>query len=36
VNNFPENIQNNYLPIIEDLSYEGIFNDYSFDSDDQH
>ncbi|CAF3829899.1 unnamed protein product [Adineta steineri] len=32
VNNFRENIQNNYLPIITDLSYEGIFNDYFFDT----
>ena len=31
VNNFRENIHNNYLPIITDLSYEGIFYDYFFD-----
>ena len=35
VNNFRENIQNNYLPIITDLSYEGIFNDYFFDTGNQ-
>ncbi|CAF3748085.1 unnamed protein product [Adineta steineri] len=32
VNNFRENIQNNYLPTITDLSYEGLFNDYFFDT----
>ncbi|CAF4104239.1 unnamed protein product, partial [Rotaria sordida] len=35
VNNFRENIQNNYLPSITDLSYEGLFNDYFFDTGDQ-
>jgi Ca-activated chloride channel family protein len=35
VNNFRENIQNNYLPVITDLSYEGLFNDYFFDTGDQ-
>ncbi|CAF0981461.1 unnamed protein product [Didymodactylos carnosus] len=35
VNNFRENIQNNYLPIITDLSYEGLFNDYFFDTGNQ-
>ena len=32
VNNFRENIENNYLPVITDLSYEGIFYDYFFDT----
>ncbi|CAF4243400.1 unnamed protein product [Rotaria sp. Silwood2] len=35
VNNFRENIQNNYLPIITDLSYEGLFNDYFFNTGNQ-
>jgi len=35
VNNFRKNIQNNYLPIITDLSYEGLFNEYFFDTGDQ-
>jgi hypothetical protein len=35
VNNFRENIQNNYLPVITDLSYEGVFYDYFFDTGDQ-
>ncbi len=35
VNNFRENIENNYLPVITDLSYEGIFYDYFFDTGDQ-
>ncbi|CAF3942075.1 unnamed protein product [Rotaria sordida] len=30
VNNFRKNIQNNYLPVITDISYEGLFNDYFF------
>jgi hypothetical protein len=34
-NNFRENIENNYLPIITDLSYEGLFYDYFFDTGDQ-
>ncbi|CAF3832775.1 unnamed protein product [Rotaria sp. Silwood1] len=36
VNNFRQNIQNNYLPIITDISYEGLFNDYFFDTGNQH
>lgn len=32
VNNFRENITNNYLPVVTDLSYEGIFYDYFFDT----
>jgi Ca-activated chloride channel family protein len=35
VNNFRENIHNNYLPVITDLSYEGLFYDYFFDTGDQ-
>lgn len=36
MNNFRENIQNNYLPVVTDLSYEGLFNDYFFDTGNQH
>ncbi|CAF2269302.1 unnamed protein product [Rotaria magnacalcarata] len=36
VNNFRENIKNNYLPVITDISYEGLFNDYFFDTGNQH
>ncbi|CAF4793192.1 unnamed protein product, partial [Rotaria sp. Silwood1] len=32
VNNFRENIQNNYIPVVTDISYEGLFNDYFFDT----
>ncbi len=32
VNNFRENIQNNYMPIEEDITHEGIFYDYFFDN----
>jgi Ca-activated chloride channel homolog len=32
VNNFRENINNNYLPIPTDISYEGLFYDYYFDT----
>ncbi|CAF1678607.1 unnamed protein product, partial [Adineta ricciae] len=35
INNFRENIQNNHLPIVTDVSYEGLFNDYFFDTGDQ-
>jgi Ca-activated chloride channel family protein len=35
VNNFRENIENNYLPVVTDLSYEGLFYDYFFDTGDQ-
>lgn len=32
INNFRENIQNNYLPIPTDITYEGLFYDYYFDT----
>lgn len=32
VNNFRENIENNYLPIPSDISYEGLFYDYYFET----
>ncbi|RLC36741.1 hypothetical protein DRH27_04775, partial [Candidatus Falkowbacteria bacterium] len=32
VNNFRENIANNYLPIPTDITYEGLFYDYYFDT----
>lgn len=32
VNNFRENIENDYLPIESDITYEGIFYDYYFDT----
>lgn len=32
INDFRENIRNNYLPIVTDLSYEGLFYDYFFDT----
>lgn len=32
VNNFRENIKNNYLPIPTDMKYEGLFYDYYFDT----
>ncbi|CAF3854705.1 unnamed protein product, partial [Rotaria sp. Silwood1] len=35
VNNFRENIQNNYIPVVTDISYEGLFNDYFFDTGNQ-
>lgn len=35
MNNFRKNIQNNYLTIVTDQSYEQFFNDYFFDTDDQ-
>ncbi|CAF3040187.1 unnamed protein product [Rotaria sp. Silwood2] len=35
INNFRMNIQNNYLPVITDVSYEGLFNDYFFATGDQ-
>lgn len=31
INNFRENIKNNYLPLSTDLTYEGLFYDYYFD-----
>ncbi len=32
VNNFRKNIENNYLPIPTDITYEGLFYDYYFDT----
>ena len=32
VSNFRENIENDYFPIMSDLTYEGIFYDYYFDT----
>lgn len=32
VNNFRENIKNNYLPLPTDITYEGLFYDYYFDT----
>jgi Ca-activated chloride channel homolog len=32
INNFRENIRNNYLPLPTDISYEGLFYDYYFDT----
>jgi Ca-activated chloride channel family protein len=32
INNFRENIKNNYLPIATDITYEGLFYDYYFDT----
>jgi Ca-activated chloride channel family protein len=32
INNFRENIRNNYLPIPTDITYEGLFYDYYFDT----
>jgi Ca-activated chloride channel homolog len=34
VNNFRENINNNYLPLPTDITYEGLFYDYYFDTGD--
>jgi Ca-activated chloride channel family protein len=31
-NNFRENIANNYLPLVTDITYEGVFYDYYFDT----
>ena len=35
VNNFRENIRNNYLPLPTDITYEGLFYDYYFDTGEQ-
>ncbi len=35
VDNFRENIENDYLPLPTDLTYEGLFYDYYFDTDQQ-
>ncbi len=32
INNFRENIKNNYMPVEEDITHEGIFYDYFFDN----
>jgi len=32
INNFRENIRNNYLPLPTDITYEGLFYDYYFDT----
>jgi Ca-activated chloride channel homolog len=32
INNFRENIRHNYLPLPTDISYEGLFYDYYFDT----
>ncbi len=32
VNNFRKNIENNYLPLPSDITYEGLFYDYYFDT----
>ena len=32
INNFRENIKNNYLPLPTDMTYEGLFYDYYFDT----
>lgn len=32
INNFRENIKNNYLPLSSDITYEGLFYDYYFDT----
>ncbi len=32
INNFRENIKNNYMPVKEDITHEGIFYDYFFDN----
>lgn len=32
INNFRENIENNYFPISTDITYNGLFYDYTFDT----
>ena len=32
INNFRENIENNFLPLPSDITYEGLFYDYFFDT----
>lgn len=32
INNFRENIENNYLPLLSDITYEGLYYDYYFDT----
>jgi len=32
INNFRENIKNGYLPLLTDITYEGLFYDYYFDT----
>lgn len=35
INNFRKNIENNYLPLPTDITYEGLFYDYYFDTGEQ-
>jgi Ca-activated chloride channel family protein len=35
VNNFRDNIKNDYLPLNKDISYEGLFHEYYFETDSQ-
>lgn len=35
INNFRENIKNNYFPLLTDITYEGLFYDYFFDTGEQ-
>ncbi|MGV8168789.1 MAG: VWA domain-containing protein [Candidatus Nanoarchaeia archaeon] len=35
INNFRENINNNYLPLYTDITYEGLYYDYYFDTGEQ-
>jgi Ca-activated chloride channel homolog len=35
INNFRKNIENNYLPLSTDITYEGLFYDYYFDTGEQ-
>jgi Ca-activated chloride channel family protein len=32
INNFRDNVENDYLPIVTDMTYEGLFYDYYFDT----
>jgi len=32
IENFRKNIENNYLPLVSDITYEGLFYDYFFDT----
>ena len=35
INNFRKNVENNYLPLPTDITYEGLFYDYYFDTGEQ-
>ena len=35
INNFRENIRNGYLPLPTDITYEGLFYDYYFETEDR-